>query len=182
MRRLRAGLVTPLPGGLGNRSGGTRTPPRGARWTGTVPHGFGRAKARQADEANWRWDPSEETGRKPGNADPGIRNRRRGAPRGARVLQKGTRQDGRLVRRSVLHSLGLGPGEKEGPANGAGTTAYPGPQRIRAMTRASSSFRGASIASEPGIQRCRHSVSLWIPGPAQTRRPGMTKWDGCLKI
>jgi hypothetical protein len=35
MRRLRAGLVTPPPGGLGTRSGGTRTPPRGARWTGT---------------------------------------------------------------------------------------------------------------------------------------------------
>src|SRR5664279_2045160 len=35
MRRLRAGLVTPLPGGLGSRSGGIRTAPRGARWTGT---------------------------------------------------------------------------------------------------------------------------------------------------
>src|SRR5665647_1553141 len=35
MRRLRAGLVTPLPGGLGSRSAGIRTPPRGARWTGT---------------------------------------------------------------------------------------------------------------------------------------------------
>jgi hypothetical protein len=35
MRRPRAGFVTPLPGGPGNRPGGTMTPPRGARWTGT---------------------------------------------------------------------------------------------------------------------------------------------------
>ena len=41
---------------------------------------------------------------------PGDRNRRRGAPRGARVLQKGTRQDLRLVRHSALHSLGVSRG------------------------------------------------------------------------
>jgi len=34
MRRLRAGLVTPHSGGR-EPTGGTMTPPRGARWTGT---------------------------------------------------------------------------------------------------------------------------------------------------
>src|SRR5450759_1500323 len=36
-----------------------------------------------------------------------------------------------------------------------------------------SSFRGASEASEPGIHN--HRPGLWIPCPALTRRPGMTK-------
>src|SRR5664280_3560350 len=35
MRRLRAGLVTPLPGGLGTRPGGTTAALQGACWTGT---------------------------------------------------------------------------------------------------------------------------------------------------
>ena len=92
MRRLRAGLVTPPPGGPGTRSGGTKAAPQGACWTGTVPPVSGRTKARQADEANWRCGPRKKPGRKPGNADPGNRNRRRGAPRGARAPQ-GARHD-----------------------------------------------------------------------------------------
>jgi hypothetical protein len=35
VRCLRAGLVTPLPGGSGNRPAGTMTGLRAARWTGT---------------------------------------------------------------------------------------------------------------------------------------------------
>ena len=66
---------------------------------------FGRAKVRQADEANWHQSLEKKPGRKPGNADLGIRNRRHGVPRGARILQKRMRQDGRLVRHSVLHPL-----------------------------------------------------------------------------
>ena len=77
---------------------------------------FGRAKVRQADEANWHQSLEKKPGRKPGNADLGIRNRRRGAPRGARILQKRMRQDGRLVRHSVLHPLDLFEGDKAGPA------------------------------------------------------------------
>jgi hypothetical protein len=63
----------------------------------------------------------------PGNADPGNRNRRRGAPRGARAPDNGARQDGRRQRRSALHPLALSRGRKR-------KTAYPAPQRIRAMT------------------------------------------------
>ena len=89
MRRLRAGLVTPHSGGPGTRSGGITTPPRGARWTGTVPRGFGRAKARQADEANWHRSLEKKPERTPGNADPGTEKPRSGAPRGASPLASG---------------------------------------------------------------------------------------------
>ena len=75
----------------------------------------------------------------PGNADPGNRNRRDGAPRGARVLQKGTRQDGRLVRRLALHPLDFARGRE-------GNTAYPAPLRIRAMTRGCLTFGSDACA------------------------------------
>jgi hypothetical protein len=102
---------------------------------------FGRAKVRQADEANWHQSLEKKPGRKPGNADLGIRNRRRGAPRGARILQKRMRQDGRLVRHSVLHPLAcrgarkrpLNAGQGLRPTRGRqeygrfSTTAFPSP-------------------------------------------------------
>jgi len=55
------------------------------------------------NEETWTW-----------KRGPGIRNRRDGAPRGARALEKRVRQDGRLVRRSVLYPLGLFEGEQGG--------------------------------------------------------------------
>ena len=67
---------------------------------------FGQTKARQADEANWRYGlRAKQPGRKPGNADPGIRNRRMARREAPAFLATGTRQDGRLVRRSVRHPL-----------------------------------------------------------------------------
>ena len=61
---------------------------------------------------------------------PGDRNRRDGAPRGARVLQKGTRHTEGLVRHSVLHppQLALG-AQRKAPPGGAATTAYPAPDK-----------------------------------------------------
>ncbi len=57
-------------------------------------------------------------------------------------LATGARQDGRLVRHSVLHPLGLSEGEK-------GKTAYPAPQRTGAMTRACPLFVMPGL--DPGI-------------------------------
>jgi hypothetical protein len=48
-------------------------------------------------------------------------------------LARGVRQDGRLVRHSVLHPLAFREGEKLVPAQAGRTTAYPAPQRIRAL-------------------------------------------------
>ena len=69
MRRLRAGFVTPLPGGPGNRPGGIMTPPRAARWTGTGRKASSQ-EARTRRLCLWR--------------EPEARSRD-GAPRGARV-------------------------------------------------------------------------------------------------
>ena len=51
-------------------------------------------------------------------------------------LATGTRQDGRLVRHSVLHPLGFMRGKKLVPAKAGRMTAYPAPPRIRAKTLA----------------------------------------------
>ena len=61
-------------------------------------------------------DRGRKPGRKPGNADLGNRNRRRGAPRGARAPANGARQDGRLVRRLALHPLGFSGGKRKAGA------------------------------------------------------------------
>ena len=73
---------------------------------------------------------------------PGDRNRRDGAPRGARILQKRMRQDGktRCATRCSIPSLVRG-GDK-------GKTAYPTPQRTRAMTHACLEFGCLTIGSE----------------------------------
>ena len=107
MRRPRARLVTLLPGGLGTRSGGTRTAPQGACWTGTVPLVSGRSKARQADEANWRRGPDKETGTETRKRGPGEQ---KSPPWSAERRPHPSQEDaadGRLVRRLALHSLGI---------------------------------------------------------------------------
>jgi len=63
----------------------------------------------------------------PGNADPGIRNRRRGAPRGARTFWN----EG-AARLKTGAPLGAPPprcfeGHEQGPAPAGWKTAYPGP-------------------------------------------------------
>ena len=144
-RRPRARLVTSRSGGLGNRSGGTKTAPQGACWTGTVPPVSGPAKARQADEANWRRGLRRKPGRKPGNADPGIRNRRTWSAERRPRSREGARHD-RIPAAPrgappPRHGAGGRPpdprvrGAKEARRKPGGTTAYPAPQRIRAAER-----------------------------------------------
>ena len=78
MRRLRAGLVTPLPGGLGSPSVPTTRDCPSVGWT---RHGRRRAKARRIGSSQ------KPPGSAPGSYGPGDRNRRCGAPRGARAPQ-----------------------------------------------------------------------------------------------
>ena len=110
MRRLRAGLVTPPPGGLGSPSGPTTRDC--LRWLDAARTKGGESR------------PDQGLSQKP---TPGPRPEAR--PRGTEIaaverreapasFTRRTRQDGRLVRRLALHSLGLGPREKEGPAKG----------------------------------------------------------------
>src|SRR5258705_2592762 len=101
MRRPRARFAASHPGGAGAPPGGTRT------------------SCEELADARVRgpW----------GKARPGVaKNRRDGAPRGARVLQKGMRQDGRLVRHSVLHPLDFFEGAEKAPHSGAGDDGLPG--------------------------------------------------------
>jgi hypothetical protein len=100
--RGREGTLLALPGGAGLRPGTLGCP------------------ARSSLTAWALWGP----GRKRG---PDAVQRRDGAPRGARILQKRMRKTEVLVRRSVLHPLdwSRGNGREDG---------VPGAARIRAMT------------------------------------------------
>ncbi len=171
VRRLRAGLVTSHSGGPGSPSVPT---------TGDCLEWLDAARTKAGKSPPDRVEPkvARVRARKHG---PGDRNRRDGAPRGARALRKRARLDERLVRRLALHPLGFAPGQKREAPFAAGME-YGAP---RAAKNRGDDARLLVIPGrakcEPGIQRCRHNVSLWIPGPAQTRRPGMTKGSGCLK-
>src|ERR1035437_5768731 len=158
VRRLRAGLVTPLPGGLGSPSvpimgdclewldaartkGGESCPDRGGR----SPPVRAR-KLRTRGQKSPRWSAA-------GRELNGCASRR-SIPS---ALQRGTRS----ARRK--------PGE---------VTVYPEPQRIRAMALGCLKTYPL-IPGREQSERTRNPekpvVPLWIPGPALTRRPGMTK-------
>jgi len=103
MRRLRAGLVTPLPGGLG--------PPSAPTTRGRL-HWLDAARTKAGESL-----PDRGPGSGPVRARklrPRGQKSRCGAPRGARILQKRMRLDGRLVRRLALHPLAFR-GEQERP-------------------------------------------------------------------
>jgi hypothetical protein len=131
MRRLRAGLVTPPPGGLGSPSVPTKRDCPSVGWT---RRGRRRAKACRIGEGAAL--PSA-----PGSYGSGDRNRRSGAPRGAPPSPRRRRASpgvsggfagrpgacAKPPRFSALRSL-------KGGADW--TTAYPGPPRIRAILRA----------------------------------------------
>ncbi len=93
---------TPLPGGAGAPPGGTMTPARSS-----LTAGLGLPEARQERLTRRRRDSEPEAGETDLKARPGAVRRRDGAPRGARILRKRMRHDGRLVRHSVLHPLGF---------------------------------------------------------------------------
>ena len=93
MRRLRAGLVTPPPGGLGSPS----VPTKGdcLEWLDAVRTKGGESRLDQGAKSF----PSA-----PGSTAPGTKNRRRGAPRGARAPDNGARHEtdtGSASRRST---------------------------------------------------------------------------------
>src|SRR5674476_793686 len=127
MRRLRAGLVTPLPGGLGPPSApttrgrlnwldaartkaGERLPDRGP--------GSGPVRARKL----------RPRGQKSPANKPGLRKlvrvERREAPAPS---EKRVRHEGYRQRLTALHPLDLFEGTKKGPAQRGGKTAYPAP-------------------------------------------------------
>ena len=107
---------------------------------------------------DWRKASSQEARTQGLCLRPSRRRDRDGAPRGARILQKRMRQDGRLVRHSVLHPLALCEGE-ERPHEGAGATAYPAPQRIGAMTHA---------CKHPSLIPAQAEIRHWVPAFAGT--------------
>jgi hypothetical protein len=132
-RRPRAGLVTPRSGGPGTRSGGTMTPPRGARWTGTARMALGQRLRSESGV-----EPSLQSHARDRRGHQETRTREQKSPPWSAErrphLRKKVRQDLRLVRHSALHPLGFFEGQEEGPRKRARSTAHPAPQIIRAMT------------------------------------------------
>src|SRR5665647_507035 len=113
VRRPRAGFASLQSGGLGTRSGATTGAPRGARWTGNGPMVSGGPKSVSAVEAAL----GGPTGNRRINQETRTRGQksRDGAPRGARVLQKGTRQDGKTGAPLGAPSPRFFEGEKKRP-------------------------------------------------------------------
>ena len=140
-RRPRAWLVTSHSGGPGSPSVPT---------TGDCLQWLDAARTKAGESLPDRAS-QKPPGSAPGSYGPGDRNRRDGAPRGARVVarrapaKQAQTKDWCAARRSIPSRFA--PGEKrEAPHCGAGTTAYPAPQRIGAMALAPSS-------SWPGLSR-----------------------------
>src|ERR1017187_2422266 len=170
MRRPRAGLVTPLPGGPGSPSvptkrdclewldaartkGGESCPDRGGR-SPPVPA----RKLRPRGQKSPRWSAAERASfAKDAHA---ARRELNGCP-SRRSIPSVLQRDTSNARRK--------PGE---------VTAYPAPQRIRAMALGCLKTYPL-IPEREQSERTRNPekpvVPLWIPGPALTRRPGMTK-------
>jgi hypothetical protein len=123
MRRLRAGLVTPLPGGLGSPSGPTK---------GDCLQWLDAARTKAGESPPDRVEPKAARVRARKIRSRGQKSPR-GAPRGARILQKRMRQRKDLVRRLALHSLACCGGEKC-PAQAGKEYGAPAPERTGAMT------------------------------------------------
>jgi hypothetical protein len=170
VRRLRAGLVTPLPGGLGSPSvpimgdclewldaartkGGESCPDRGGR----SPPVRAR-KLRPRGQKSPRWSAA---GRASFAKDAHAARRELNGCASRRSIPSVLQRDTSNARRK--------PGE---------VTAYPAPQRIRAMALGCLKTYPL-IPGREQSERTRNPekpvVPLWIPGPALTRRPGMTK-------
>jgi hypothetical protein len=182
VRRLRAGLVTPSPGGPGSPSvptkgdclewldaartkGGESCPDRGGR----SPPVRAR-KLRPRGQKSPRWSAA---GRASFAKDAHAARRELNGCASRRSIPSVLQRDTSNARRK--------PGE---------VTAYPAPQRIRAMALGCLKTYPLIPGREPtGPREARPDdrlreqtrnpekpvVPLWIPGPALTRRPGMTK-------
>jgi len=153
MRRLRAGLVTPLPGGLG--------PPSAPTTRGRL-HWLDAARTKAGESLPDR-GPSRAPSA-PGSYGPGDRKaavERREAP-ALPTMERGKTEDWCAAWRSTPSIFR---GVRRRPRATGGKTAYPGPQRIRAMTlglsRRSAAKAGClKIKSESGAsyrRRCRRA-------------------------
>src|SRR5512141_2017317 len=123
------------PGGAGAPPGDTRIP-----CEELADGGPSRLARGSKDAATQKGPPSP--GRRQGEtvnrkARPGAvrKTPRWSAERRARLARRAhaARRGFNRMRRSALRPLAVCEGQEEGPANGAGTTAHPAPQRIRAM-------------------------------------------------
>ena len=124
MRRPRAGFASLPPGGPGQPSVPTTRDRPSVGWTRR-----GRRRAKACRIGGPGRAPSASGSYGPGDRKAAME--RREAPA---FLARGARLDGRLVRHSVLHPLAFRRGEKKAcPREGGGKTAYPAPQRIRAL-------------------------------------------------
>ena len=134
MRRLRAGLVTPHSGGPGTGSGGIRTPPRGARWTGTGANASSQ-ETRTRGQKSPRW---RAAGRAP------LRQRVP-ALRQARIY---------WMRRVVLHPLRPRPKADERPAPAGREDGVPGADKEYGRFRLFAAYppvAGRDKCGMPGI-------------------------------
>src|SRR5271169_1505364 len=97
--------------------------------------------ARRIEDGAWVAAPAAAV-RNRGTGDRKAAMERRKAPAFS-MRGRGKTEDWCAARRSILSAFSEGStspapcaeGQEEGPANGAGTTAYPAPQRIRAAER-----------------------------------------------
>jgi hypothetical protein len=136
MRRLRAGLVTPLPGGLGPPSVPTKGDCPSVGWT---------RRGRRAAKAARIGSSQKPPGSAPGSYGPGDRNRRQISPDCASLSgwsaerrPHPSKEDAARLKTGA--PLGAPPprsfeGHDQGPALAGRKSAYPGPQRIRAAKR-----------------------------------------------
>src|SRR5471032_565600 len=104
MRRLRAGLVTPLPGGLGSPSVPTKRDC--LEWLDAK-----RMKGGESRPDKGRGIPAPP----PAEARPREQKSRRGAPRGARAPGNGARHEGYRQRLTALHPLDFSRGTRKAP-------------------------------------------------------------------
>jgi len=148
-RRLRAGLVTPSPGGPGTRPGGTTAAPQGACWTGT-----GRQRPR------------------PRKRGPGDRNRRTGAPRGdvpppGRARRKAWLETGASRRPGPLTFSGV---DSPGPPERGGRRQRPNLGRIRAARTMELACCTTTVrpraSGDPGQNIRALRFHRWIPACA----------------
>ena len=170
MRRLRAGLVTLLPGGPGQPSARTMT--GCLQWLDARDTKGGGSRPDRKGPKGLLCAPARKHGLR------GLKDAARGAPRGAARSQMSarTKEYGRAAWRATP-SIDSGD-ESLSPPRRGGKAAYPGPQTIRAMTHVwitAREWRGARTGRRPQLFRRRWGTPLQHAesesGSARRHRP-----------
>jgi hypothetical protein len=171
-----AGWDAAPAGGARNPASGRPPGHRPALLRASALNGWTRCGRRAAKAARIRAGKSSPSRtRKHG---PGDRKAADGAPRGARALQKGARQDGRLVRHSVLHPLDLSRGTEKAPLRRGADYGVPGAAKntgagaCSGANRASPARARASYPSPARGGSARAREPGWGPVAARSCRPG----------